>query len=370
MSNIMSVLFASDNDGKLNELTIHRTAASLPFCGRYRLIDFVLSNLVNSGISTIGIIARTNYNSLMDHIRMGRDLDLNRKNSGLAVFPPFVTNTSRDVNKSKIEAIDSISDYISKAKEEYVIISNGNVAYNFDFGLLYEAHIAKNADITMLTHKANTSTSRRLLPIVGKNARVKEIVLSATPSLEPVTVALNVYIMHKDLLLNLVSVASNRGHLDFEKDILMAKAGDLKIFAYELEGYAAMIDDIKSYYNESMRHLDKSTRDKLFDAYANIYTKVKDSVPTVYEKNAVVKNSLIADGCTIDGYVENSVLFRGVDIEAGARIVNSIIMENGHVMSNSNVSYAITDKNVTIKENRNISGFETYPIVIVKDKTV
>ncbi|MDR3294097.1 MAG: glucose-1-phosphate adenylyltransferase subunit GlgD [Clostridiales bacterium] len=370
MSNIMSVLFASENESKLNELTIHRTAASLPFCGRYRLLDFVLSNLVNSGITTIGIIARSNYNSLMDHIRMGRDWDLNRKNSGIAVFPPFVTNNARDIYKSKIDALYSMSDYISRAKEEYIIITNGNIAYNFDYELLFDEHIAKKADITMLTYRS-AATARRVLPVVGKNGRVTEFLFGVTaPSGEIADVAMNVYLMKKSLLLSLIEGAYSRGQLDFEKDILLSKVAELKIFAYDVKGYVALIDDIKSYYYASMKLLEKKARDELFDSYGNIYTKVKDSVPTAYGDKATVKNSLIADGCRINGYVENSILFRGVNIDEGARVVNSIIMENGQIMSGSHMSYVITDKNVVIREKRNISGFETYPIVIVKDKIV
>ncbi|MDR2047171.1 MAG: glucose-1-phosphate adenylyltransferase subunit GlgD [Clostridiales bacterium] len=369
MSNIMSVLFASDNENKLNELTIHRTPASLPFCGRYRLIDFSLSNLVNSGVTTIGIIARNNYNSLMDHIRMGRDWDLNRKNSGLAVFPPFVTNMSRDLYKSKIEAIYGIADYLKRAKEEYIVITNGNIAYNFDFGLLYDFHNVRNADITLLVYKT-AATARRVLPVIGKNGRISELIFSNSQSQKPADVAMNVYLMRKDLLLELTDAAYSRGQVDFEKDILLARIPELRIFAYETTGYAAVIDDIKSYYYESMKLLNKEIRDGLFDSYGNIYTKVKDSAPAAYGDKAVVKNSLIADGCKINGYVENSVLFRGVSIEAGAHVVNSIVMENGQILSNSNISYVITDKNVVVKENRNISGFETYPIVIVKDKIV
>ncbi|MDR1939628.1 MAG: glucose-1-phosphate adenylyltransferase subunit GlgD [Clostridiales bacterium] len=368
MSNIMSVLFASENESNLNQLTIHRTTASMPFGGRYRLIDFALSNLVNSGITTIGLVIKSNYNSLMDHIRMGRDWDLNRKNSGIAVFPPFVTNNSRDY-KSKIDALYGISDYINRAKEEYVLLTDGNIAYNFDFEILFDEHIAKKADITMLIHKA-TATARKAVAVTGKNNRVTGFSFLTSQSAGDADMVMNVYLMKKSLLLKLVNQAFNDGLCDFEKEVLLPRVGELKIFAHEIKGYAAIIGDIRSYYYESMKLLDKKTRDDLFDSYGNIYTKVKDSAPTIYEERAVVKNSLIADGCKINGYVENSILFRGVNIEGGARVVNSIIMENGHVMSNSNMSYVITDKNVVIQQNRNISGFETYPVVIEKDKTV
>ena len=132
-NNAVAVLFASDEDSHLNDLTIHRTTASLPFGGRYRLIDFVLSNLVHANITKIGIITRNNYNSLMDHIRQGRDWDLNRKNSGISVYPPFVFNTAHDVYKGKIEALYMLRGFLMSSNEEYVVISNTNIAFNIDF---------------------------------------------------------------------------------------------------------------------------------------------------------------------------------------------------------------------------------------------
>lgn len=370
MNDVMSVIFASDNESKLNELTIHRTTASLPFCGRYRLIDFTLSNLVNSGITQIGIVTRSNYSSLMDHIRMGRDWDLNRKNSGIAVFPPFVLNSSREMYKGKIEALYSIQGYIRRSDEDYVLLANSNIAMNIDFELVYEQHIASGADITMLVYEAKTTTSRRLVVKVDEDNCVKDMFISESPDNHDKTLGLNVYLIKKDLLLTLVEHEYARGHVDFEKDILMKQYENLKISAYRVTDYAAIIDDVRTYYSESMHLLDNETRRQLFYGPSIIYTKVKDSVPAQYKENACVKNSLIADGCEIDGEVENSILFRGVKVDKGAVIRNSIIMEDGHVMKHSNVSYAITDKNVLIKENRNISGYESYPVVIVKDKIV
>src|SRR5690554_3390079 len=162
MNKMMSVLFASGNESKLNELTLHRTTASLPFGGRYRLIDFALSNMVNSGITTIGLVTRSNYSSLMDHIRMGRDWDLNRKNSGIAVFPPFVLGSSREIYKGKIEALHTILNFLTRAKEDYVVISNCNIAANVNFSEILETHLETEADITVLCKEGKTTTSRRL----------------------------------------------------------------------------------------------------------------------------------------------------------------------------------------------------------------
>lgn len=367
---MLAILFASGNESKLNELTIHRTTASLPFAGRYRLIDFALSSLVNSGITRIGILTRNNYSSLMDHIRMGRDWDLNRKNSGIAVFPPFGLNTSRDVYKGKIEALYTVLDFIEKAPEDYVVISNTNVATSIDLSEILDEHIANGADVTMLCHRAYATSSKRI--IVTKNDKdiVTDLCQVEIPSVQEKLVSLNIYVIRKDLLIGWVEQAYARGYVDFEKDILFKEVVSNKIFAKEITQYAAIVDDVKTYFNESMKVLDNETRKELFDTGRKVYTKVKDSVPTIYGENAKVVNSLIADGCEINGTVENSILFRDVKIEEGAVVKNSIIMEHGIVMKGGQISYTITDKSVVVGANRQISGSDTYPIVIVKNKTV
>lgn len=371
MNNKMfGVLFASGNESKLNELTIHRTTASLPYGGRYRLIDFALSNFVNSGITRVGIITRNNYSSLMDHIRMGRDWDLNRKNSGIAVFPPYVLNTSREVYKGKIEALYTIMEFIKRAPEDYVVIGNSNIASNIDFEDVLAKHLATGADVTVLCHEGVVNSSRRVAVSKKDDGKITDLCIVETPAEEPRMISLNIYLLRKDVLITMVENAYARGCVDFEKDILFKELDNGKLYAYEVGGYAAIIDDVKSYYGESMKLLQYDIREELFGAERKIYTKVKDSVPTVYGQDGVVKNSLIADGCVINGTVENSILFRNVRIEEGAIVRNSIIMEDGIVMKKSSLCYAITDKKVTITENRHISGFSTYPIVIVKNKIV
>ncbi len=366
----MSILYASGSESKLNELTLHRTTASMPFGGRYRLIDFTLSNLVNSGITTIGIITRSNYSSLMDHIRMGRDWDLNRKNSGIAVFPPLVLNTSREVYKGKIEALHTVLNYIRRAKEDYVVISNCNVTANIDFIDIYNKHIENDADITIVCKEGRTTTSRRMVINKDTNNIIRDMYISESSSSDEKLISMNTYLLKKDFLIELIENAYARGYLDFEKDILFKITQQNRLYAYVLDGYAAIIDDVKTYYSESMKLLNHDIRKQLFNTTSKIYTKVKDSVPTIYQQKAAIKNSLIADGCIINGIVENSILFRNVKIEEGATVRNSIVMEYGTVQKDASLQYAITDKEVTISENRNISGFITYPIVIVKGKTV
>lgn len=367
---MLAILFASGNESKLNELTLHRTTASLPFAGRYRLIDFALSSLVNSGITRIGIITRNNYSSLMDHIRMGRDWDLNRKNSGIAVFPPFGLNTSRDVYKGKIEALYTVLDFLEKAPEDYVCVSNCNIASNIDLESILDEHIARGADVTMLCHKANVTSSKRVIITKNDNDCVTDLCQVEIPSTEEKLVSLNIYIIRKSLLTSWIEQAYARGYVDFEKDILFREVENGKIYAKEILSYAAIVDDVKTYFNESMKVLKEDVRNELFETGRKVYTKVKDSVPTIYGENANVSGSLIADGCVINGTVENSILFRDVRIEEGAVVKNSIIMEHGVVMKNGQISYTITDKSVVIGAGRQISGSEDYPIVIVKNKKV
>ena len=371
MSDMMSILFASGNESKLNELTLHRTTASLPFGGRYRLIDFTLSNLVNSGVTQIGIITSSKYQSLMDHIRQGRDWDLNRKNAGISVFPPFAYNNSAtDVYKGKIEAIYSIMSFFTKAKEDYVVIANCNVAANIDYEQVLEKHLETGAKLTVLCHDGFTTTSRRIVIERGENNLVTDVYETEIAGSDQKEISLNSYIIEKNLLLELVKKAYARGQVDFEKEILFKLVDEKSVYAYKVESHAAIVDDVKTYYGESMNLLKQEIRAELFTGENAIYTKVKDSVPTTYKEGAKVSNSLLADGCVINGTVENSILFRNVRVDEGAVVKNSIVMENGIIGKNSSLKYAITDKDVVISENRDISGFVTYPIVIVKGKTV
>lgn len=370
MSDVLGIIFASDKDERLNELTLHRTTASVPFGGRYRVIDFALSNFVNSNITKVGIITRSNYSSLMDHIRMGRDWDLNRKNSGIAVFPPYVSNMSRTLFKTKVEALQHIMDYISKSQEEYVIIKNSNVVMNINYEDVLDFHKKTKADITVLTYKTTTKgTEERVIKKKTKNI-VKEVVIDVEESNKKKEVSLDIYMMKREFLIKCVNTAYMKGIDDLDKFFLQTPKNKFVVSAYEVKDFVSVIKSIKSYYDANMSLLSPKVREELFYKHGRIFTKVKDSIPTNYGKDAKIVNSLIADGCKINGTVENSIIFRGVEIKKGAIVKDSIIMEHGKVGENSKAICAITDKDVTIKDNRVISGHITYPVVIVKGKEV
>ncbi|MDR2635080.1 MAG: glucose-1-phosphate adenylyltransferase subunit GlgD [Clostridiales bacterium] len=369
-ANALSIIFSSDSDSHLNDLTYHRAVASLPFGGRYRLIDFALSNLVDAGVSKVGIVATNNYNSLMDHIRMGRDWDLNRKNSGITIFPPFVLNTLNEVYKGKIDALYSLRNYLLSSKEEYVFIMPANVVANVDLSVMESRHFENKADITLLTYRANELHPRKNIIETDKDGRVVASRFAVSSENGPELTNMGVYFIGKQLLLNLVDGAYSKGLVGFEKDIIQKSLFDLKIYSCEVKNYVAVIDRIPAYFRASMDLLKSDIREDLFYGNGKILTKVKDSVPTRYRDNARIINSLVADGCEIDGAVENSILFRGVKVAKGAVIKDSIVMENGNIMEGAELTFTITDKNVIVRENCRISGSASYPFVISKDKIV
>ena len=367
--NTMAILYATDQDSHLNDLAIHRTTASMPFGGRYRLIDFALSNLVSANITNIGIIAKNNYNSLMDHIRQGRDWDLNRKNGGISVYPPYVFNTTRDVFNSEVEALYTVRGFMMEASEEYVVIANTNIAFNIDFDEVEDFHLEKGADVTVLTYKVEKPTSRNIVVSIDKNKRIKDMRLGVDGDKNALC-DLNIYFIKKDLLISLIDKAYAYGHKDFEQDILMKNIDELYIMSYEVKDYVAVIDTVQSYFKHSMDLLDPKVRENLFYEHSTILTKVKDSIPARYGNDAVVSNSIIADGCVIEGTVENSILFRSVRVGKGAVVRNSIVMEDSIIMDGASIDYTVTDKDVIIKNDRHLSGHSTYPMVVVKGKVI
>lgn len=371
INNAIGILFAIDSNVHMNELTIHRTSASLPFGGRYRLVDFALSNLVNCGISTIGIVTRSNYNSLMDHIRMGRDWDLSRKNSGITVFPPFVLNATSNVWKGKIDALYGLKHYMETHKKaEYVVMGNTNVVLNADIEEILDEHIDRGADVTMLTKRSTDVNPRRQYVSADGDGRVTDMRFALIGPSEEQLFNMQVYIVKKDLLIDLVENAFAHGFSDFEKDVLLKQLSELRIFSHEITAFASVVDDIAGYFKTSMALLDERTREQLFYGRRTIFTKIKDSVPVRYLSGAKVENSLIADGCVIDGHVENSILFRGVHVRKGAEVVNSIVMEKGTIGERASLKYTITDKNVVIQPERHLAGYDSYPMVIIKNKVV
>ena len=369
--NALGVIFANTYDNLVPELVAERSMASIPFGGRYRLIDFTLSSMANAGIDNVSVIVRKNYHSLMDHLGAGREWDLTRKRGGLNIVPPFAERSVK-MYSGRVDALDSILNWLEAQKERYVILSDSYIAMNFDFGSLIDAHVASGADVTMVYNRApipEGARSDNYTIRIDETGRVQEI-LSNDYRMGEQNLAMNIYVIERESLIHLIHDASVRGLVYFERDILARNLKLLNVQAYEFKGYAARVSDMKSYFDENMRLLQAGNVDKLFNEGNPIYTKIRDDNPTRYLEGSKVKNSLLADGCVVEGTVENSVLFRGCQIKKGAVVRNCVLMQDTVVEENSSVEYVVTDKNVHITADKKLIGTDSFPVFVAKRHTV
>ncbi len=369
---VLGIIFSNMHDEMLRELTEKRTMASVPFGGRYRFIDFTLSSMVNSNIQSVGVITKSNYQSLMDHLGSGREWDLARKREGLYILPPFGNTASAGIYRGRIEALAGIMGFIKHSDARYVVLADCDMICNMDIKAIINEHIEREADITA-AYQPKTLNDQNCRDATvfacDENNRVTEVMINPGVQGEH-NVSLNLMVMEKALLERLVAENMSRNLYSMEKDVLQARASLLKIYGYQYKGYCAKIDSMRDYFDANMQMLKKEVRDELFINNGPIYTKVRDDMPAKYGLNAKVTNSLIADGCLIEGEVENSVLFRGVTVGKGAKISNSIVMQDTAVGEKSVLNYCITDKDVTIKDNRMLMGYLSYPVFISKASVV
>lgn len=370
-NDVLGIIYSHSYDESIPELTTVRTMASVPFGCRYRMIDFPLSNMVNSGITQVGVITKSHYQSLMDHIGTGKPWDLSRKREGLFILPPFNNASPYGNHDNRIQAFVSIIDFLRRSRHEYVAITDANTIYNFDFGDLFKFHTKSEADITIVYKhgKAPALDNTMVLSMDKETNRVKEITLSPSGN-DEVDYSMNIILLRKSLLEHLVQSAFCLNYDIFERDVLQRNVNNLRVFGYEAPGFSALIDSLQSYYEVSMQLLDPKNRRTLFDPKNQIHTKICDNVPATYSYDCNVKNSLIADGCIINGAVENSILFRGVHIAEGAVVKNSIIMQGSVVSNDSKLNCVITDKNVTITPGKKLSGDKSFPIYLGKGISV
>ncbi len=374
-ANALGIIFPNTYDDYVPELVNERLMASIPFGGRYRMVDFVLSSMVTSGIDNISILVRNNYHSLMDHLGAGREWDLTRKNGGFSIFPPY-SEKGMKVYTGRIEAIASILDTLKDQNEKYVVLADSNIAVNFDFKAMLNAHIESGADITVAYAKEeipaalknSTDLKNLYFTLKMEDNRVNKLYINSKED-GVQNLSMNIYIMERELLINEITGAFVRGFTYFERDILAPQVDKLNVQGYEFTGYKARICDMKSYFEENMKLLNDENLDGLF-AGNPIYTKVRDDNPTRYIAGAKGKNSLVADGCVIEGEIENCILFRGVKISKGAKVKNCILMQDTIVGEGANLEYVITDKNVTISAGKDFHGTDTYQVFVAKGQTV
>ena len=370
MGNVLGLVFANMHDTTLGDMTKNRTMGSVMFGGRYRLIDFPLSNMVNSGISEVGVITKSNYQSLLDHLGSAREWDLARKKGGLYILPPF-GNVESTLYRGRIEALYGAMSFIKHSRAKYVILSDCDVVTNIDYKPIVAAHIESGADITAVAHTGVYSSDIKTSTVSNVDADKNVTSVLINPDISGTcTTSLNVFVMSMDFLIETVNDAMARGNVSFERNILQEKCRELKIKIYEYDNYFSKLNSPESYFKSNMALLEPENARKLFVPKRSIYTKVSDNAPVKYDLDSKVSNSLIADGCIIEGEVENSVLFRGVKVGKGAKVKNCILMQGTVVGDNAELSYLITDKNVSICENHILTSSPQYPMYVGKGASV
>ena len=372
----LGIIFPNSYDSLVPELVTERLMASIPFASRYRMCDFMISSMVHCGIDNISILVRKNYHSLMDHLGSGREWDLTRKNGGLNIVPPYAQKQVK-VYEGRIEALESIRGYLKKQNEKYVIMTDSNIAVNFDFNDLLHAHIKSGADATVVYRKQeipdslirqSTETVDMYYALGINGDHVSKIYVNPTEKGE-MNFCLNIYVMERELLIRMIDDAYVHGYTNFVRDILERQIEHLDVRGYCYDGYVAQIHDMKSYFEENMKLLKEENLNALFSGN-QIYTKIRDDNPTRYINGSKAKNVMVADGCVIEGEVENSILFRGVRIGKGAKVKNCVLMQDTVIENHASVEYVITDKDVTITEGKSLTGNESFQVFVAKGQTV
>ena len=368
------LIFTGEPNPYMRDLTLSRAVAAVPFGGRYRVVDFVLSDFVNSGIRNIGLITQRNYHSLMDHLGSGKEWDLNRKRDGLFMLPPFSTKDNTGVYRGDIDAFHSVMQYVRRSNQKYLILSGSHTVFNTTFDDMLNQHRATGADITIMYNEDPRffpdEQNRDLRLLLGDDGMtVTELEWNPRRPRSNYR-SCEITIIDKALFEDLVDESYSRGGIDFTRDVLLSCVKDLKVMGWRYNGYVARIDSVNTYFMHSMELLNAAEAKDLNNRTHPIYTKVKDEIPSVYGAHADVHNVVMADGCRIDGTVENSILFRGVTVERGATVRNSILMQGVKIAAGAKLDHVILDKNVTVSSGRSLIGYEGIPLVFRKNLTV
>jgi len=366
VTNLHGIIYAYLSAPAMGDLVRRRTSSSLPFCSRYRLIDFPLSAMVNAGVSGVGVIMQRDYQSLLDHLKGGRDWDLDRNRGGLRMLPPFaVPDTSQGEYRGNMEALAAVRTYVEELREEHIVLTRGDILENIDLGAAFETHLRMGTGLTAVVTQ-NHPRTRHYCFVPDRDGLSTEFLIDRSGD-APGLASVEMYILTKSLLLELIDTCDAEGKLHFHDDALflfLAQGG--KVALHEYGGYTRRIATVGDYYAASMDMLSPEIRAQLFLPEHPILTKDRAEVSTYYAETAQVKNSLVADGCIIEGELENCVLFRGVHICKGVQLKNCIIMQDTRILEDSALSHVICDKDVEIGAGSSLAGSPHLPLVIPK----
>ena len=368
MNDFHGIIFAYSSAPELGELVRTRTSASLPFCGRYRLIDFALSSMANAGILDVGVIMQRDYQSLLDHLGSGKDWDMSRRRGGLRMLPPFgLPEYHTGEYTGTIEALNAVATYIRDIPQNNIIMMPGNMAANLDLSAAAKRHLESGAELTAICAPGMGAGARLCYIDRGDGFSTRMTIGGSGEGIG----AMEAYIISKKLLLSMMDECARENRLHFHRNAIsgyLDRGG--KICVYVHEGYAAAITDIRGYYKASMDMLDTTLRGELFPQDRPVRTKFHEEVSTYYGEHAAVKNSLVADGCIVEGDISGCILFSGARIARGAQLKNCIVMRGANVGENAMLSHVVADKYCSISPYVTLTGSERLPIAIPKSSSI
>lgn len=367
----MGIIFSNIYDSNMGKLTSVRTSASIPFGGRYRQIDFILSNMANSGILDIGIITKYNYQSLMDHLGNCEEWDL-KLGEGVRFLPPYATGHT-GAYRGKLEALQTAMPVLERNNAEYVVLADTTVLCAINFREVVKEHIKSGCDVTVVgkAGKCDGATPQRFAMKLDAEGKLADLALNYCAP-QDYLVGMSMFVMSRKMLIETIHELVPHGKYHFERDFLLNRynEGKLSINVYPFKNIALFNTSVEEYYHNSMSLLDPEVRKSLFRSEVPIYTKVRDSVPTWFGPNGQAANCVLADGCHVYGNAENSIIFREVDIEEGASVQDCIVMQGSRIGKGAKLRHVILDKNVVIEPGVCLLGSPDNPQVITKNVTI
>ena len=369
--NVMGIIFA--NDATLGELTNKRTMASLPFGGRYRQVDFHLSNMAAAGVRHVGIISRHNYQSLMNHVGSGEEWGLELEEGGLEFLTPYAMSAT-DIYRGKLDALHSVMDFLSYGPEdEYVIMADSAILTNIDLLDVLDKHITSGKDLTVVTKDGIANGSKQLDLALKLDAKgeICDIAVDFVAD-SSYLASMDIFVLSKKYLRDTVRqfIARNKFHMDRDLVLGQWQAGKLSINVYQFKGAALFNDTVEEYFRNSLSLIDPKVRHDVFGYNHPVFTKVRDRVPTYYGDGSDVADCLVADGCMLEGKAENSVLFRNVTLSRNSQVENCVIMNDTVIGEGSVLKNVILDKDVTVRPGTKLMGSVKNPIIIKRGETV
>lgn len=371
MKDVLGMINLMNEQDDLSTLTRNRCVGAVPFAGRYRIVDFALSNMSNSGIQKVMLLANDKADSLLEHVGDGHHwgLDTNAE-GGVTVLSP--SHLAKDM-RGDLFHLYSHLEVLKNCTETYVLLAPSSVIYHMNFENMIDYHLGNDADMTIL-YKHLTEMDRHAhighaysleMNEQGRVVRVTPT-YHALPSLKPQNIDLDTMVIKRSLLIELIEQSMMFGNERYLKEVIWSHLADIHVQGYANHGYVAIMDSIDSYYAHSMHLLQPHGWHEFMINHESVYTKHEEELATAYHDQALIRNSFIAHGCSIEGYVENSILFPGVKVNRGVSIKNSIVMHQCAIEANAYLDHVILDKQVVVEQGAILRGEFAHPIVAEK----